>query len=324
MNRNTYSILLYYLYTPIEDPPSFRETHHQYCIGKDLLGRIIIAPEGINGTLSGPQKACENYMNHLKADPRFAAIKFKVTPYHTHAFQKLHVRIKKEIVHAGLPHIKPYQKTGLHLTPASFEKIKDEEDVILLDVRSKYEHKLGKFKDAITLDINHFREFPAHIASLKKYKNKKIVTICTGNVKCEKASAYLLTQGFQKVYQLEGGIIQYGIDTDGSAFEGSCYVFDNRITTPINKKEATVISHCHACSTSCKRMINCANPDCNLHIPLCIPCGEELSGACSPRCQQSPKKRHYDGTGYYVKKMNGYNPEKGSNRAHIITSQLQR
>jgi UPF0176 protein len=309
-----YHILLYYCYTTLADPEAFREQHHRYCLELGLRGRIIVAPEGLNGTLSGLKEACDKYMAALKADPRFSHIQFKVEVHDQHAFQKLHVRVKSEIVHADLPHINPNQKTGQYISPLELVQWKDQEDVILLDVRSNYEHHVGKFKDAITLDINHFREFPSQVDKLTDYKHKKVVTYCTGGIKCEKASAYLLEQGFQNVYQLHGGIIQYGLETDGADFEGKCYVFDNRLTTDINKTNPTIIARCYVCNTACERMVNCANPLCNLHVSLCEPCAGMLEGACSEACQQNPAKRPYDGTGYYAKEMNGYNPYKGLKR----------
>lgn len=303
-----YRILLYYCYTPIEDPEAFRAKHQQYCADLGLRGRIIIAPEGLNGTISGLTAACDAYMQHLQADPQFSKIDFKIDSHAQHAFQKLNVRVKPEIVHAGLHHINPNEYTGIYISPQELEKIQAEEDVILLDVRSNYEHQIGKFKNAITLDINHFREFKTQIPQLTPYKDKKIITYCTGGVKCEKASAYLLEQGFQNVYQLHGGIIKYGNETGGEAFEGKCYVFDNRLMKEINTKSPSTIGKCHVCHTSCDRIVNCANPACNEHVPLCKACAQKLEGACSQTCQRHPHKRAYNETGYYTKKLNGYNP----------------
>ncbi len=309
-----YTVLLYYCYTPIDNPEIFRAQHHHYCLTQNLKGRIIIASEGINGTISGLKENCDHYIQTLQKEPRFSKTKFKIATYTQHAFQKLHVRVKKEIVHANLSHIDPNKKTGKHLTVPAFEKMKKETDVILLDVRSNYEHQLGKFKDAVTLDIDNFRDFAQKVDTLAPFKKKKIITYCTGGIKCEKASAYLLAHGFENVYQLHGGIIQYGLETDGKDFEGKCYVFDNRIATDINQKEKIIISTCYVCQVSCDRMINCANPRCNQHVALCHSCAETLSGACSPLCQKHPAKRPYDGTGYYAKQMNGYDPYKGSKR----------
>ena len=310
----THCILLYYCYTHIDDPEAFREEHHMFCLEKNLLGRIIIAEEGINGTVSGLKEDCEAYMAHLKQDERFHDIDFKIEMHDQHAFQKLHVRVKPEIVHSSLKTIHPKRETGIHLAPSEFKKMKDAEDVVILDVRSNYEHNVGKFKNAVTLDIENFRDFPEKVEELKGLKDKKIITYCTGGIKCEKASAYLLEQGFENVYQLHGGIIKYGIEEGGEDFEGKCYVFDNRIVADVNKVNPTVISRCYVCNEPSDRMVNCANFDCNTHIPMCEQCGWKMDGACSDACKDHPEKRPYDGTGYYAKKLNGYNPYKGLKR----------
>ncbi len=306
-----YSILLYYCYAPIDDPEAFREAHHLKCLELNLLGRIIIASEGINGTISGMTADTEAYMAYMKADPRFATIDFKVEPYPSHAFQKLNVRVKDEIVHSGLQHIDPNQRTGTHLEPAEFKAMKDADDVVVVDVRSNYEHNLGKFKGAVTFDIENFRDFPDQVKQLEQHKDKKIITYCTGGIKCEKASAFLLEQGFENVYQLHGGIIKYGIEQGGEDFDGKCYVFDNRVATDVNTVNPEVVSRCYVCETPSDRMVNCANPKCNKHVAICESCAEQMEGACSDACRTHPEKRDYNGTGYYTKELNGYNPEIG-------------
>jgi len=309
-----YLILLYYCYTKIEDPEEFRLEHHLYCIDHKLLGRIIIAKEGINGTISGLKSDCEKYMEDLKADPRFGHIEFKVEQYDTHAFQKLNVRVKDEIVYSGLQNIDPTKRTGQYVEPKEFKQIKDDEDVVIVDVRSNYEHNVGKFKNAISFDIDNFRDFPDKVNEIDKYKDKKVITYCTGGIKCEKASAYLLEKGFKNVHQLHGGIIKYGIEEGGEDFDGQCYVFDNRVVADINKVNPSVISKCHICETECSRMVNCANPVCNKHVPICEKCAEKMAGACSEECMKHPDKREYDGRGYYPKNLNGYNPYRGLKR----------
>ena len=254
-------------------------------------------------------------MQIVKADERFKHTDFKVEETETHTFAKLHVRHKPEIVHSSLRHIDPNKRTGIHLEPEAFKKMKDQDDVVVLDVRSDYEHSVGRFKNAETLPIENFRDFPEKVDELKaKYKDKKILTYCTGGIKCEKASAFLLEQGFENVYQLHGGIIKYGLEAGGEDFEGKCYVFDNRLTVDINKVNPTVISKCYICQTQSDRMVNCANPTCNIHVAMCEGCGENMQGACSSECKEDPKKRPYNGTGYYQKATNGYNPLKGLNR----------
>ena len=273
-----------------------------------------MAAEGLNGTVSGLENDCQQYMDHMRSDNRFSHIEFKVDSAAVHAFQKLNVRVKDEIVNIGLPHIDPNKGTGKYLEPDEFLKIKDQDDVVILDVRSNYEHKLGKFKNAKTLDMENFREFPQKLAELEAHKKNKVITYCTGGIKCEKASAYLLENGFENVYQLHGGIIKHGLEAGGEDFEGKCYVFDNRIAVDVNQVNPRVIAKCYICETDCDRMVNCANPTCNLHVPICKECAKKYEGACSKNCQQSPEKRPLNETGYYQKTLNGYNPYRGIKR----------
>ena len=248
MDKLTHSVLLYYHYTPIASPELFREQHHQLCLDLGLLGRVIVAGEGLNGTVSGTKEACEQYMAAVKADARFADIDFKIEAVPAHTFQKLHVRLKEEIVHSGLEGIDPAKRTGKHLSPAEFKAIKNDPDVVLVDMRSNYEHKMGHFRGAVTLDIDNLRDLPREVHHLEEYKDKKIITYCTGGVKCEKASAYLLDKGFENVYQLHGGIIKYGMEEQGADFDGKCYVFDNRIAVDVNQVNKTIVSRCVVCT----------------------------------------------------------------------------
>lgn len=311
-----YSILLYYCYARIEDHEAYREAHHLFCVEHNLRGRIIISPEGLNGTVSGLHEDCEKYMEYVKSDLRFADTEFKVEAHDRMAFAKLHVRVKPEIVHSSLKHINPREKTGEYVEPQEFRKILDQqpEDTVVLDVRSNYEHNVGKFKNALTLDIDNFRDFPEKVKELDHLKDMKVITYCTGGIKCEKASAYLLEQGFENVYQLHGGIIKYGIEAEGKDFEGKCYVFDNRITADVNTVNPSIVSKCHITGVSTDRMVNCANPECNTHIPMSEEAGWLMDGCCSDECRKNPARRPYDGTGYYQKNTNHYNPMKGVKR----------
>lgn len=314
--KEEYLVLLYYCYSRIEDPETFREQHHLRCLDLNLKGRIIVAEEGLNGTVSGLSTDCEAYMEMVKSDPRFADIEFKVDQTEGYTFEKMHVRVKPEIVHVNLPHIDPRKKTGGYIEPNEFKKILKEqsEDTVILDVRSNYEHIVGKFKNAVTLDIENFRDFPEKVKELDHLKDKKVITYCTGGIKCEKASAFLLEQGFDNVYQLHGGIIKYGLEADGEDFEGKCYVFDNRITKDLNTVNPSIVSKCYVTGKPSDRMVNCANPHCNLHIPMSEEGAEIYNGSCSEECSKNPDSRAYDGTGFYQKEMNGYNPYKGVKR----------
>ena len=305
-----YRVLLYYNYVTIDDPAMYRDEHHLFCITHNLLGRVIVSPEGLNGTVSGLVEDCEAYMNYLLSDERFRFTQFKIDEHDTHAFLKLHVRVKDEIVNSDL-HVNPMVRTGTHLEPDEFRQMLNDPDVVLVDMRSNYEHSIGKFKGAVTFDMENLRELPDHVQEIQHLKDKKIVTYCTGGIKCEKASAYLLEQGFENVYQLHGGIIRYGIEEGGEDFDGKCYVFDNRVAVEVNKINPTVISTCHVCGDICDRMVNCANPECNLHASICESCGTKLDGTCSTECQEHPARRPYDGTGYYATNSNHYSPLQG-------------
>lgn len=299
-----YNTLLYYCYSPIANAEQFAADHLNFCKSLGLVGRIIVADEGLNGTVSGTEEGCKAYMEHIHADERFAKTEFKIDEVEEPSFIKMHCRYKTEIVHSGLCDktiIDPNKKTGKHLEPKEFAEMIDRDDVVIVDVRSNYEHNLGKFKNAITFDIDNFRDFPDQINSLAQYKDKKIMTYCTGGIKCEKASALLLHHGFSDVYQLHGGIIKYGKEAGGKDFEGKCYVFDNRIAVNVNSVNPKIISTCYNCGTTTQKMINCANPECNEHITQCDECGDQLQGCCTEKCISHPRKRPYDGTGYYVK-----------------------
>ncbi len=299
-----YKVLLYYCYAPIAEPETYALAHLEFCKNSGLKGRIIVAAEGINGTISGSPEACENYMQYMHQDPRFAAIDFKIDDTEAHVFQKMHVRFKPEIVHLGVKEkttIDPTRRTGKHLSPKEFLAMKDREDVVVVDMRSDYEYDLGKFKNAVTLGLENFRDLPAHLHKLEKYKDKKILTYCTGGIKCEKASALLLENGFEDVYQLHGGVVKYAQETGGVDFDGELYVFDGRIKIEVNKVNPAIISRCFACGTPSPRMVNCANPECNIHTTICEKCGIEYDGGCSTECKEHPRKRPYNEKGYYPK-----------------------
>jgi UPF0176 protein len=295
--------LLYYKYINIPEAATFTEQHLQFCQRIGLVGRIIIADEGINGTVSGTIVQCQKYMDMLNGHPLLKDIDFKIDDVDAPSFFALHVRYKEEIVNSGSSefNINPTRRTGMHLEPEQFADMMHQDDVVILDVRSNYESGLGRFKSAIAADIDNFRDFPDYIKHLEQYKDKKVMTYCTGGIKCEKASALLLEAGFKNVYQLHGGIVKYGKEMQGKDFEGNCYVFDNRVSVPVNSVNPSIISKCRICSTASTHMINCANPECNEHFVLCEECGWQMKGCCSEACLSSSTLRVYDGTGYYSK-----------------------
>lgn len=311
MNSNSpaiaYEILLYYKFTHVADPEGLRDEHEEVCRSLDLKGRILVAHEGINGTVSGTVKATEAYRQYMWQHPLFQGIEFKTDRHIGHVFRKLNVRVKPELVHLGLPQTwHPAELKAPYIEPEEMQQLLNnpDEDVVILDARSRYEYEIGKFRGAVTLPIGHFRELPEHLDKLAPYKDKKIVTYCTGGIKCEKLTGWLIQQGFEKVYQLHGGIIRYAQEAHGQGFEGKCYVFDGRLAVDVNTVDPVVVGHCSHCGQPTERIINCANADCNAHLLLCNDCCEKLEGCCSEPCYHSPNRRVYDGTGVYLRGVN--------------------
>ncbi|GKU25848.1 rhodanese-related sulfurtransferase [Clostridium folliculivorans] len=288
---NKYRILLYYKFIDIEDSEEFTKEHLKLCKDIGLKGRILIAHEGINGTVSGTVDQTERYMNELKLDNRFRDMIFKVDEANEHAFKKMYVRHKESII-TLLPEddVNPNEKVGKYLKPKEFYRMLQREDVIIVDGRNDYEYDIGHFRGAIRPNVSNFKEFPKWIDdNLSEYKNKKVLTYCTGGIRCEKLTGVLLDHGFDDVYHLEGGIVTYGKDTEvrGKLWDGKCYVFDERISVKINNtNEDIVIAKCTHCGEESDRYINCTNDDCHKQHICCEKCEKEQEGFCSDNCRQ--------------------------------------
>jgi UPF0176 protein len=295
--EQNYRILLYYKYVPIADFEQFAKDHLQYCKELGVKGRILIASEGINGTISGTVEQTNEYMRYMHSQLLFKDMSFKIDPSAGHAFHKIFVRQKKELVTFRLEEdVDPNVLTGKHLTPKEFYDKMQDEDVIVLDGRNYYEYDVGHFRNAIRPEIESFRDFPDWIReNLSEYKDRPILTYCTGGIRCEKLSGFLLKEGFKNVAQLEGGIVTYGKDEEikGRLFDGKCYVFDERKTVPINQTdEDIIVGKCHHCGRSEDRFINCANDYCHLQHISCITCEEEHKSFCSDACEQFELSRY--------------------------------
>jgi UPF0176 protein len=291
MSNQPYRILLYYKYVKIENPEEFAAEHLQYCKGLGLMGRILVAKEGINGTVSGTVEQCEAYMKHMHDDPRFADLWFKIDESEGHAFKKMHCRAKKEIVNWRMGEdVDPNEVTGKYLTPKEFYEAMQDEDVIVIDGRNDYEYDIGHFKNAIRPGVTTTREFPEWLReNLAPYKDKKILTYCTGGIRCEKLSGFLVREGFQDVNQLHGGIVSYGHDPEvrGKDWHGKMYVFDERISVPINQDEDIVVGKCYHCGKPEDNYINCADDYCHRQHIVCAECDEEYHGFCSHDCEEN-------------------------------------
>ncbi|MFC4076069.1 oxygen-dependent tRNA uridine(34) hydroxylase TrhO [Salinithrix halophila] len=288
-----YQVLLYYKYVRIDDPKDFAKRHLAFCQELGLKGRILVAEEGINGTVSGTIAATEVYMEAMHQDPRFREMVFKVDPHEGHAFKKMHVRPKEELVTFRVDReLDPNQKSGKRLSPKEFHEAMQDEEVLILDGRNDYEYDLGRFKNAIRPNVRSFREFPDWIRDhLADYKDKKILTYCTGGIRCEKLTAYMLEEGFRDVAQLEGGIVTYGKDPEvkGLDFEGKCFVFDERLSVSVNRVEEMTVGRCLHCGEPSERYINCRNDPCHRLYLCCSGCEEEHGGFCGSSCEKEAK-----------------------------------
>ncbi|WP_373232876.1 rhodanese-related sulfurtransferase [Cohnella sp.] len=289
---NNYRILLYYKYIDIPDAEAFALEHLQYCKELGVKGRILIADEGINGTLSGTLEQTERYIAEMHSHPLFSDLLFKIDESEGHAFKKLFVRYKKELVTLRYSKkLNPHTDGGGRLAPKQFHEYMQRDDVLILDGRSDYEYDLGHFQNAIKPDLDTFREFPSWIQeNLAEHKDKTILTYCTGGIRCEMLTAVLRDQGFKDVYQLDGGIVTYGKDPEvqGKGFDGNCYVFDERISVRINQTdEHIIVGKCHHCEQPTDQYINCEDDTCHLQHLCCEDCKTNYSGYCSRDCEEN-------------------------------------
>ncbi len=292
MSRITVSS--FYKYVEIASPLKFQREHQKYCNELGIKGKILVGKEGINGSISGAKEQIEKYKKDLIRNALFRDMKFKDTSTEKHPFKKTIVRVRNEVV--TFKNNVDFSSRGEHLSPTILKSwIENNEDILLLDARNDYESSIGKFKGAITPKIETFSEFPKIVKQLKNYKNKKIVTYCTGGIRCEKASAFLKQQGFKQVYQLEGGILDYIQQYPDSYFEGRCFVFDDRLSIPSGPKNS-LISYCEICHKPAGNYINCSNVKCDKLFISCDACEKEMEHNCSKKClisscQNSPTSK---------------------------------
>lgn len=287
-----FQVLLYYLFTEVPDPAESAAEQRTWCDELGLRGRIIVAHEGINGTVSGLSASTGEYMARMQAHPLFRATEFKIDEHEDHAFKKLSVKVRSEIVTLGIE-VDSVRHTGQHLSPVEFRDRLSDPDALVLDIRNDYEYEMGRFKGAVQPPVESFREFPDWIsANFANAKDKPILTYCTGGIRCEKLTAYLTEQGFCDVYQLHGGIVTYAKDPEvkGEGFEGDCFMFDDRLSVPVGAP----VSVCEGCGQGSSRYVNCSNVDCNRLFFLCAACERERGLACSETCGQAARVREHN------------------------------
>jgi UPF0176 protein len=274
-------ILLYYKFTPLADPESVRMWQRSLCEKLNLKGRILISEHGINGTVGGDLNDLKKYAKETKSHSAFKDIVFKWSEGKGTDFPKLIVKVRPEIVTFGTPETIKVDKNGIvgggkKLKPEQVHELVKQrgEDVIFFDGRNKYEAEVGKFKNAVVPDVRHSREFKDELKKPKynNIKKKPIVTYCTGGIRCEVLSTLMKQEGFEEVYQIDGGIVKYGETyADDGLWEGALYVFDDRITTKFSDK-ATDIGNCVHCKDKSSNYDNCSDVTCNKHIIVCENC----------------------------------------------------
>ena len=236
-----------YRFVDLPDRDELREPFREACQKNRLLGTILLSTEGINFFLCGDQAGIDGFLNYLESDERFVDIPLKISHSEKLAFRRMNVRLKKEIISMGMDEIRPADYTGDAISPTEFKHWLDEgRDITILDTRNDYEIRIGTFENAVDLDISTFRTFPDAVANSGLDKEKTVVMFCTGGIRCEKASALMLNQGFQDVRQLEGGVLGYFEEVGGAHWNGDCFVFDRRVAVDpeLNVTGAEV---CFAC-----------------------------------------------------------------------------
>jgi UPF0176 protein len=229
----TVVVSAFYKFVSISEPGALRERLLQGLQARDMKGTILIAPEGINGTISGAAAAMAAFLADLRADPRFADLVTKDGVAAAHPFQRLKVKIKKEIISFRRPEANPALRVGTYVAPEDWNALITAPDVVVVDTRNAYEVAEGTFKGAVDPKTRRFGDFPAFVdARLDPARDRKIAMFCTGGIRCEKASAYLLSLGFAEVYHLDGGILNYlaRVPAEDSLWQGDCFVFDQRET----------------------------------------------------------------------------------------------
>lgn len=290
-----YLVLAYYHLDPIQHPEQEVLTHKRFFEGRDVTSRIYISEQGINGQMSASTTDAHAYMEWMKSRPEFPGIQFKLHTHHEHVFPRKTVKYRKQLV--AVDAYVDLAKRGEHVSPQLWkEMMETENNRVLLDVRNDYEWKIGHFEGAELPPCETFREFKAYADKLSTEVDTKktpVMMYCTGGIRCELYSSILKEKGFERVYQLDGGVINYGLKQGNDHWLGKLFVFDDRLAVPLCDKETKVIGKCHHCGAADDHYYNCANMDCNALFLCCPECLKQFSGCCQEACQHAPRLRPY-------------------------------
>ncbi|PSB30969.1 oxygen-dependent tRNA uridine(34) hydroxylase TrhO [Chlorogloea sp. CCALA 695] len=265
----THIIASFYKFVPLPDFADKKQPLLSYCQVQNVKGSILLAAEGINGTIASVSRASiDGVVSFLRSDLRLKDLEYKLSSAQTPPFERMKVRLKREIVTLGLP-VNPIQQVGTYVTPTEWNALINDPEVTIIDTRNDYEVDIGTFKGAQNPNTSSFNQFPDYIEQhLDPAKHKKVALFCTGGIRCEKASSLLLSKGFEEVYHLKGGILKYleEVPTEESLWQGECFVFDERVAlqhglqpgnyrlcrscgNPVARSPNNETIACHHCST---------------------------------------------------------------------------
>lgn len=238
-----------YHFVVLDDYQDMRKPLYDFMVDNHIKGTVLLAREGINGTVAGIQSAIDRLHDYLRSDPRLKELRTKESYDETMPFYRTRVKLKKEIVTMGVQDIDPNHIVGTYVKPEDWNDLISDPDVILVDTRNDYEVAIGTFKNALNPETETFRQFPDYVKhNMDPKKHKKVAMFCTGGIRCEKSTAYLKTQGFEEVYHLQGGILKYleTVSEDETLWDGECFVFDNRVSVDHQLNKGSY-DQCHAC-----------------------------------------------------------------------------
>lgn len=281
----------FYAYFPIQNPKEFRDWLYRSLFQLKVFGRIYVAKEGINAQISVPSANFETFKTFLYSIPALKGLRLNIAVEDDgKSFWVLKIKVREKIVADGIedPNFSMENK-GRYVNAAEMNNLLEQQDTIVIDMRNHYEYEVGHFKNAIEIPSDTFREqLPMAVDMMKGNEEKNIIMYCTGGIRCEKASAYMLYQGFKNVFHLEGGIINYAKQASEmnltAQFIGKNFVFDNRLGERITED---IIAKCHQCGQPCDTHTNCANNGCHLLFIQCKSCAAEYEGCCSQECKNS-------------------------------------
>jgi len=248
-NANGYTVAALYKFVTLSDYKNLKPVFLEKLQAHELRGTLLLANEGINGTISGSQIELLSFLSWLQEDCRFADLEYKLSFHDQQPFHRIKVKLKKEIVTMGVEGIDPNQTVGTYVDSSQWNELISDPDTLLIDTRNEYEINIGTFKNAVNPKTETFREFPDYVKqNLNPDKHKKIAMFCTGGIRCEKASAYMKEQGFDEVFHLKGGVLKYleTVDQNESLWDGECFVFDDRVAVNHDLEKGSY-DQCHAC-----------------------------------------------------------------------------